>query len=87
MTWRIVFTRQARKDAKKLDSSGLRPAATRILELLAEDPWRTPPPCERLLGDYRGFVSRRINVQHRIVYQVIEDERTIRIVRMWTHYE
>lgn len=85
--WRVVFTKQAEKDARKLQAAGLRPKAERLLEILREDPFRTPPPFEKLLGDLAGAWSRRINIQHRLVYQVLEDERTIKVLRMWTHYE
>ena len=85
--WQIVFTRQAQKDARRLASAGLRPKAEQLLTVLADDPFRRPPPFEKLLGDLRGAYSRRINIQHRLVYQVIEDERTVKVLRMWTHYE
>ena len=87
MTWRVVYSKQARKDAKKLSSSNLRPKAEELLQILREDPWRTPPPYERLLGDLKGAYSRRINIQHRLVYQVLEEERVVKVLRMWTHYE
>jgi len=85
--WRVVFTRQAARDAKKLAASGLKPRAERLLALLAEDPWSSPPPFERLVGDLAGAFSRRINIQHRLVYDVHPAERTVRVLRMWTHYE
>jgi toxin YoeB len=85
--WRVVFTKQAQKDARRLSSAGLRPKAQQLLDILAEDPFRKPPPFERLLGDLRGAYSRRINIQHRLVYQVIEGERIVKVLRMWTHYE
>lgn len=85
--WRVVYTRHARKDAKKLSGAGLRPKAEYLLSLLREDPFRSPPPYEELLGDLRGALSRRINVQHRLVYEVVEKERTVKVIRMWTHYE
>ena len=85
--WRVVFTRQARKDAKKLSSAGLRPKAEYLLDVLRQDPFRSPPPFEKLLGDLSGAHSRRINVQHRLVYQVLEAEHTVKVLRMWTHYE
>jgi Txe/YoeB family toxin of toxin-antitoxin system len=85
--WRVVFTRQAAKDATKLGRSGLKPKAEYLLSVIREDPYRTPPPFEKLLGDLRGAFSRRINVQHRLVYQVLDDERTVKVLRMWTHYE
>lgn len=83
--WRIVYTRQARKDAKKLGASGLRRRAERLLEILRRDPLE--PPFEKLVGDLEGAYSRRINVQHRLVYQVLAAERTVKILRLWTHYE
>ena len=87
MTWRIVFTKQAQKDAKKISASNLRAKAEAIIQILRENPYKVPPPYERLIGDLAGAYSRRINIQHRIVYQVIEDEKTIKVIRMWTHYE
>jgi len=85
--WRVVYTPQARRDAKKLARSGLRPRAQRLLELLARDPFETPPPFEKLLGDLAGAYSRRINIQHRLVYQVLERGRVVKVLRLWTHYE
>jgi len=85
--WRVVFTRQARKDARKLTRSGLKQKARLLLDLLAMDPLRNPPPFEKLVGDLAGAFSRRINVQHRLVCQVLEHERTVKVIRMWTHYE
>ena len=85
--WLIVFTKQAQKDAKKLSSAGLRPKAEMLIEVLRENPFMTHPPYEKLLGDLSGAYSRRINIQHRIVYQVFEAEKTVKIIRMWTHYE
>ena len=87
MNWKLVYTAQARKDAKKLASSGLKPQAQRLLAVLAEDPYKTPPRFERLVGDLAGACSRRINIQHRLVYQVLDDIRTVKIIRMSTHYE
>jgi toxin YoeB len=87
VTWRLVFTRQAQKDAKKLAGSGLRSNAEALLEILRRDPFRTPPPFEKLVGDLAGAFSRRINIQHRLVYQVLDESRTVKIIRMWTHYE
>ncbi|MCU0935949.1 MAG: Txe/YoeB family addiction module toxin [Gammaproteobacteria bacterium] len=87
MSWTLVFTRHARQDAKKLAASGLKPKAQALLELLAEDPFRRPPPFEKLVGDLAGAFSRRINVQHRLVYQVLEEEHVVKVLRMWTHYE
>lgn len=87
MNWRLVYTRQAKRDAKKLARSGLRPQAEKILAILADDPYQTPPPFERLVGELSGACSRRINIQHRIVYQVLDDERMVKVLRLWTHYE
>ena len=87
MSWRIVFTKQALKDAKKLSASGLRSEAERLIETLRDNPYQTPPPYEKLVGDLAGAYSRRINIQHRLVYQIIEDTKTVKIIRMWTHYE
>lgn len=87
MSWRLVYTRQAQKDARKISAAGMRPRVEKLLDLLKEDPFRTPPPFEKLVGDLSGAYSRRINIQHRLVYQVIEKERTVKIIRMWTHYE
>jgi len=85
--WRLVYTKQAQKDAKKLASSGLRTKAEAILKILAADPFQTPPPFEKLVGDLRGACSRRINIQHRVVYQVLKAVRIVKVLRMWTHYE
>jgi Txe/YoeB family toxin of toxin-antitoxin system len=85
--WRLVFTKQAQKDARKLAESKLRPAAEELLALLARNPWETPPPYEKLIGDLSGACSRRINIQHRVVYQVLEHERVVKVIRMWTHYD
>ena len=85
--WRVVFTKQAQKDAKKLSSSGLRPKVEPLIEILRENPYQTPPPFEKLLGDLSEACSRRINIQHRIVYQVLDDEKIVKVIRMWTHYE
>lgn len=87
MSWRLVYTRQAQKDAKKLAASGLKPKAQELLAILAEDPFRKPPPYEKLVGDLAGACSRRINIQHRLVYQVLEAERVVKILRLWSHYE
>ena len=87
MSWQLVFTSQAKKDAKKLASSGLRPKAEEILDTLRKDPYQNPPPFEKLVGDLTGAISRRINIQHRIVYQVLKEARTVKVLRMWTHYE
>ena len=87
MTWKLVYTKQAQKDAKKLASSGLKPKAQELLALIAEDPYRKPPPFEKLIGDLAGDYSRRINIQHRLVYQVLDDERVVKVLRLWSHYE
>ncbi len=87
MNWRIVFTKQAQKDAKKISTSNLKPKAEQIIKILRQNPFQTPPPYEKLIGDLSGAYSRRLNIQHRIVYQVIDDEKIIKIIRMWTHYE
>jgi toxin YoeB len=86
-TWRIVFTPQAAKDAKKLSRSGLKPKAEALLEILRSDPFQSPPPFEKLVGDLAGALSRRINIHHRLVYQVLRRERVVKVLRMWTHYE
>ncbi len=83
----VVYTRQARRDAEKLAAAGLKPQAERLLELLREDPHRRPPPFEKLIGDLSAAYSRRINVQHRLVYQVLEESGIVKILRLWTHYE
>jgi Txe/YoeB family toxin of toxin-antitoxin system len=85
--WTLVYTSQARKDAKKIARAGLRPKAEELLEILAKNPYQAPPPYERLRGDLAGAFSRRINIQHRLVYQILDDIRTVKIIRMWTHYE
>jgi toxin YoeB len=85
--WRIVYTRQAQKDAKKIAAAGLRQKAEKLLEILSEDPFQTPPPYEKLIGDLSGAYSRRINIQHRLVYQVLKEIRTVKVIRMWTHFE
>jgi len=85
--WRIVFTKQAVKDARKLSSAGLKPKAEKLLTVLEQDPFESPPPFEKLIGDLNGAYSRRINIQHRLVYQVLEEEMIVKIIRMWTHYE
>ena len=86
-TWRIVYSRQAQKDAKKLATSGLKPKAKALLDVIAEDPFATPPRYEKLVGDLAGCYSRRINLQHRLVYEVLPDEHVVHVLRMWTHYE
>ena len=85
--WKIVYTRQAQRDARKLAASGLREKAETLLAILSGDPFKSPPPYEKLVGDLSGAYSRRINFQHRLVYQVLEDIKTVKIIRMWTHYE
>jgi toxin YoeB len=87
VSWQLVFTYQAQKDAKKIAHSGLKPQAERLLEILKENPFKNPPPYEKLVGDLSGAYSRRINIQHRLVYQVLDDIKTVKIIRMWTHYE
>jgi toxin YoeB len=87
VSWRIVFAKQAQKDAKKLSGSGLKSKAEKIIEILRQNPYQTPPPYEKLVGDLAGAYSRRLNIQHRIVYQVMNNEKTVKIIRMWTHYE
>ena len=87
MKWRLVFTTQAQRDAKKLARAGLKPKAQKLLDVLADDPYQAPPPCERLVGDLAGACSRRINIQHRLVYQVLDGIKTVKVIRMWTHYE
>ena len=86
MNWRIVFTRQAKKDARKLAAAGLKEKTQALLDVLAKNPYKSPPPFEKLLGDLSGACSRRINIQHRLVYQVLEDIKTAKVIRMWTHY-
>jgi len=87
VSWRVVFTKQAQKDAKKLSASGLRPKAEELLEILRQNPYQNPPPYEKLVGDLTGAYSRRINIQHRLVHQVLEAEQTIKVLRLWSHYE
>lgn len=87
MSWQLVYTKQAKKDAKKLSSTGLKDKAEYLLEILREDPFKSPPPFEKLVGELSGACSRRINIQHRLVYQVLKEQETVKILRMWTHYE
>lgn len=87
MTWRLVFTKQAQKDARNLSSAGLKDKAQLLLAVVADNPFQTPPPFEKLVGDLAGTYSRRINIQHRLVYQVLHAEHTVKVLRMWTHYE
>jgi toxin YoeB len=85
--WRIVYTKQAQRDAKKITAAGLRQKAEKLLNIFSQTPLQTPPPYEKLLGDLSGAYSRRINIAHRLVYQVLKEIRTVKIIRMWTHYE
>ena len=87
MTWELVYAKHAIKDAKKLAASGLKPKALELLAVLANDPFQNPPPFEKLVGDLAGTYSRRINIQHRLVYEVFAEEKTVRVLRMWSHYE
>ena len=87
MRWRVVYTKQAQRDAKKLAAAGLRTKALVLLELLAEDPFRNPPAFEKLIGDLKGAYSRRINIRHRLVYQVLEEVKVVKVLRLWSHYE
>jgi toxin YoeB len=87
VTWRLVFTKQAQKDARNLSSAGLKEKAQLLLAVVADNPFQTPPPFEKLVGDLAGAYSRRINIQHRLVYQVLHAEHTVKVLRMWTHYE
>lgn len=87
MKWRVVFLRQAQKDAKKLAATGLRSRTKRLLNILRENPYQTPPPFEKLVGDLAGAYSRRINIQHRLVYEILDKDKVVKVIRMWTHYE
>jgi Txe/YoeB family toxin of toxin-antitoxin system len=87
VSWRLVFTKQAQKDAKKIAQSGLKPQASRLLDILRKNPNQNPPPYEKLVGDLAGALSRRINIQHRLIYQVLDDIKTVKVIRMWTHHE
>ena len=87
MSWELVYTKQAQKDAKKLSASGLKQKAQELLEIIKENPYQNPPPYEKLVGDLFGAYSRRINIQHRLVYQVYENKNTVKVIRLWTHYE
>ena len=87
MNWRLVYTKQAQKDAKKLASSGLKKKAESIIKILRENPYQVPPAYEKLVGDLAGAYSRRINIQHRMIYQILNDEKVVKIFRMWTHYD
>lgn len=85
--WSLVYTSQARKDAKKLSSAGLKQTAQALLDIIRQNPYQNPPPYEKLVGDLSGAYSRRINIQHRLVYQILEQEKIVKILRLWTHYE
>lgn len=87
MSWAIVYTREARKDALKIASAGLKKKAEALLEVIKKDPFQNPPPYEKLIGDLKGAYSRRINIQHRLVYQVLKKEHCVKVIRLWTHYE
>jgi len=87
VSWRLVYTKQAQKDAKKITTSGLKAKAEAVIQILFENPFQTPSPFEKLVGDLVGAYSRRINIQHRLVYQIIDDEKVVKVIRMWTHYE
>ena len=87
MTWQLHFTKQALKDAKKVSASNLKPQVQKLLKILEKDPFQTPPTFEKLVGDLEGAYSRRINIQHRLVYQIYNKEHAVKVIRMWTHYE
>jgi toxin YoeB len=87
VNWSLVYTTQAKRDARKLSRSGLKPQAEKLLKILSKNPYQSPPPFERLVADLAGACSRRINIQHRLVYQVLDDIKIVKIIRMWTHYE
>lgn len=87
MSWTLVYTRDAQKDAKKLNAAGLRKKAETLLALIERDPYASPPPFEKLVGDLAGAYSRRINIQHRLVYQILKAEKTVKVLRLWTHYD
>jgi len=87
VNWRLVYTKAAQRDAKKLAAAGLRPKAQALLDILEQDPYQNPPPFEKLVGDLSGAYSRRINIHHRLVYQIVEADRIVKVLRMWTHYE
>lgn len=87
MSWEIVFTKQSQKDAKKLASAGLKPKAQKLLDVIKKNPFQNPPPYEKLVGDLAGSYSRRINIQHRLIYQVYVEQRVVKVIRLWTHYE
>ncbi len=85
--WKVIYTNQAQKDAKKLNAAGFRPQAEKLLKILIKNPFQNPPPYEKLVGDLTGAFSRRINIQHRLVYQVLKKEKIVKVIRLWTHYE
>ena len=87
VSWRLVFTKQAQKDAKKIARSGLKAQTSKLLDILKKNPYQTPPAYEKLVGDLSGAFSRRINIQHRLIYQILDDVKTVKVIRMWTHYE
>jgi toxin YoeB len=87
VTWRLVYTKQAQRDAKKSAASGLKEKAQALLKIMEKNPYQNPPPYEKLVGDLSGAYSRRINIQHRIIYQVLEEDKVIKVMRLWTHYE
>ncbi len=87
MSWRLVYTKQANRDARKLNASGLKPKTQQLLSIIADDPYRNPPPFEKLVGDLTGAYSRRINIQHRLVYQILDEDRVVKVLRMWSRYE
>ena len=87
MSSRLLYTKAAKKDAGKLASAGLKPKAQALLEILEQDPYQTPPPFEKLVGDLLGAYSRRISIQHRLIYQILDEERVVKVLRIWTHYE
>lgn len=87
MTWNVIYTKQCQKDAKKIKQAGLSKKVNTIIDILKSDPYQTPPPCEKLVGDLLGAYSRRINIKHRLVYQILEDQRIVKVLRMWSHYE
>jgi Txe/YoeB family toxin of toxin-antitoxin system len=87
VTWQLVYTKQAQKDAQKLAAAGLKDKAKALLEVVRENPFQNPPPYEKLVGDLAGAYSRRINIQHRLVYQVLQEEQTVKVLRLWSHYD
>ena len=87
MSWRLVYTKQANRDARKLNASGLKPKTQQLLSIIAADPYRNPPPFEKLVGDLTGAYSRRINIQHRLVYQILDEDRVVKVLRIWSRYE